>query len=104
MDGLHPTVLANEKGSRPAVEVGDLRKGCGQLVGCSGEQHRIGDAVSMDHGAKAGGILMLRGFFEAELDDLEAAVVVFAVERFEEGRFVLAVGAPAATDRDDHCL
>jgi hypothetical protein len=104
VDGLHEAVAADEERGWPAVQAFDAGEFLIELVRCASHDDRIGDAEFADHGTEACEIRELRGFLEADLDDLKALIVVALVERFEEGRFILAVGAPASAGGDDDHL
>ncbi len=104
VDLANASVPAEDEGGWPAVEMVGLRDFFGELIGRSGYEHGIGNAVTLDEGAEPGGVLELVFFFEAEVHDLETLAVKLLVKAFEEGSFIVAVGAPGAADGDDHDL
>jgi hypothetical protein len=104
VDLADSAVAPEDEGGGPAVEVVGLGDLLVELVGSSGDEDGIGDAVTIDEGAKAGGVLELVVFLEGEVYDLETFGVELLVEGLEEGGLVVAVGAPGAADGDDDDL
>ncbi len=92
------TISSYEECCRPAIEIGDVLDLFVELFGSARDQDRVGDAIALNDSSQANGILKLRLLFKAQIDDLQAAAVVLAIELFKEGSFFLAIGAPASAD------
>jgi hypothetical protein len=75
------------------------------VVGCASEQYGVGNLVVIDEGVQPLRVFELVFFFKGDVYDLQTTRMVALVELDEEGRFVMAVRAPASADRnDDHLI
>ena len=104
MRAAHEAVASNQERRRKRKQIDGLRHERVHVVRLAGHEHRVVDVVLLHERAQPDGVRQLIGLLERERDDLQTARFVGAIEVGEERRFVVAVGAPAAADHDDHDL
>src|ERR1700677_1477261 len=104
MNCLYRSISSNEEGRRPAVKIRDAGKLFVELVRGPSQQYLIRDAVTVNDSLQSRRIFQLRFYLKAYLDDFQALTTKPLIDCFKKRSFVLAVWAPASTNRDDDSL
>jgi len=105
--GVHSpdsAIAADDERRREGVEIHGLGHFRVEVVGIAGEQHGVLEPVSSDERAQTCWIGELIAVLERQGYDLQAPRLVLLVDRSQERRLVVAVGAPAAADVDEDDL
>src|SRR5882757_7878381 len=98
------TLAVDENRRRKGIDLVQHRQLLGGLVLVrnTGNQSGVLDAVVLPETLRSrGGALEVAEVLEHQRDDLETLRAIVAIERCEERRFIVAIGAPAAGQRDD---
>lgn len=97
-------VAADKKGRRKGVQVHRLRQDLGDICRVAGHQHRVVETVVPDESLQPGKVFELVFFFKRKRYNFQALTLVLAVELNQKRCFIMAIGAPATSNVDQHNL
>src|ERR1039458_9052615 len=102
VNAFDQTIAPDKERRWPRVEINQLWYFLIDLIGLAADEHRVFDPVVLDEPAQPRQIFQLFLLLKIQRHDLEALAPVLPIQLREEWGFVVAIGAPAARDIDQH--